>query len=1160
MAIKSLHSEHLEGRWRNYKYRFFVSYSHRDTERVDAFDQRFRRYRLPKELENIWTQFGPPPKTLKPYFRDRRSMGAGHSLDGDVLDALRTSAALIVFCSPNSARSDYVNKEIRLFRELHAKEAHRYGEQPRIFPIIIDGDPASQGDDHCFPDALKEQLRPDGTVDTENLIEPIAADAREEGDGPDSAFYKLLAGLLGVDADLISREDIRREHLENTRFALIATIIALVIVGLTTVLANNAIQERDRWAAQDEMLADRAEDLLVEGKIRRAKLAALEGTNQARMVVLNHENMGWLSGLGIVRPQSQKVLDVLRVAYESPLYDRKPLNSADRAAPEIEPSAPAQWAPPAFPILTIPTGDDTFLGFYESTEDLQGQLPFWTFRIDGYDIVGSDHNYRVIGLSQDRSHVQVFRVSNSASSNEIIVSRDGIRVPTDWVAEEAQHTIARFSPDPGEGGLVEEVLILASGGEVRFINSQHETEEDYVQRFELGHLLGISDLNNLAVLDAQVTSVSLSPSGENGAVAYTSAAGVFLTTFETRSESAPQLHYLGASGDKPQVSFLSDTGLGILTPLGELLVADLTQLVPADDPESEAQDPQRRFADANGVFRIAEAQKQILADPNTSQLIGLGADGAIRVWTPRSNRQGTVEFALHRVIASDADGHPYRWIDHAPAGYSQGSEQSLYIAQRLRPDDACDSSAVGCFESISKKADDLRLRRTELVDWACWDLYSQQSGPDFTASEVESLREELGLEEQPFFAFGHPHISCKSTRQALFSDENAPLDSLEANQSDPWREIIDDLPTALSEAATEALEELIRSHDSPEHFRRTALHDELVKLRATRGEGFSPEDADRLRALIEIQTWSFADGSINIQWDRELAEQNALKAGLIESANEVALYVEEELPADLPLSPGPLPPPSPPPRAMVLYTQVVNEGDRSLANALNASLEDSGLSFDSTAFPGQRTTVRVDAPGVEFQDIYLKNDSIRYYGADASEIAQALAETLRSQSPECNPDVRDLSGAYQSISSDIFELWLSEGSACLPRGRETAESATLDVRYYQLPDDNPEVLRSLQRELAGSNELSTHPAQLNGVPINMVACHPDLSGAALERFKKITIQLLKDKVELRRIAPFRNPDRKRPNRIEILHSTAAENTPLISETQVLEMKGCTEIL
>jgi hypothetical protein len=70
------------------------------------------------------------PKSLRPIFRDRDDFAAGHSLTDQTLAALDASCALIVLASPTSAKSRYVNEEIRLFTSRHP-------DRP-VIPVILD--------------------------------------------------------------------------------------------------------------------------------------------------------------------------------------------------------------------------------------------------------------------------------------------------------------------------------------------------------------------------------------------------------------------------------------------------------------------------------------------------------------------------------------------------------------------------------------------------------------------------------------------------------------------------------------------------------------------------------------------------------------------------------------------------------------------------------------------------------------------------------------------------------------------------------------------------------------------------------------------------------------------------------------------------------------
>lgn len=154
---------------------------------------------------------------------------------------------MLVLCSPAAAHSRWVNEEILAFKRL--------GRGERIVALIVDGEPtAGDGPEQCFPPALRLRLREDGQL-SEQPVEPIAADAREIGDGPRRARRKVQAALLGVHYDkLVQREQQRR----NRR---LVAVTALSVLGMAGTLALSftawrAQQDADRRRAQAENLVD----------------------------------------------------------------------------------------------------------------------------------------------------------------------------------------------------------------------------------------------------------------------------------------------------------------------------------------------------------------------------------------------------------------------------------------------------------------------------------------------------------------------------------------------------------------------------------------------------------------------------------------------------------------------------------------------------------------------------------------------------------------------------------------------------------------------------------------------------------------------------------------------------------------------------------------
>ena len=222
----------------NFRYRAFLSYSHRDRRWADWLHRALERYRVPDRLAQGTTGERRLPPRLAPIFRDRDELPSSPSLSAAIREALADSEALIVICSPHAARSRWVDEEIRQFRAL--------GRGERIFCCIVDGVPGSGDDRECLPPSL----RGDGSG---AAADPLAADARQEGDGRSGAKLKLIAGLLGVGLDELRQRDLRRRYRQLAAVTAGALVVAVVTVSLA-VFALLARGEADRRRTQAEDL------------------------------------------------------------------------------------------------------------------------------------------------------------------------------------------------------------------------------------------------------------------------------------------------------------------------------------------------------------------------------------------------------------------------------------------------------------------------------------------------------------------------------------------------------------------------------------------------------------------------------------------------------------------------------------------------------------------------------------------------------------------------------------------------------------------------------------------------------------------------------------------------------------------------------------------
>ena len=206
----------------DFKYRAFLSYSHADTPLAKWLHSRLEGFPL-RGLTGRATALGPVPRQLRPIFRDREDFSAGGSLNDQSIAALDASAALVVLCSPASAKSHYVNEEIRLFK-------HRHPGRP-IVPVILAGKPDG-GEQECFAPALRFELDAEGLITDRPASMSLAADVREEGDGRDLALAKVAASLIGVPSDEVYRRAEReRKRQARIRNAVAAFILLLAITG-----------------------------------------------------------------------------------------------------------------------------------------------------------------------------------------------------------------------------------------------------------------------------------------------------------------------------------------------------------------------------------------------------------------------------------------------------------------------------------------------------------------------------------------------------------------------------------------------------------------------------------------------------------------------------------------------------------------------------------------------------------------------------------------------------------------------------------------------------------------------------------------------------------------------------------------------------------------
>ena len=170
-----------------YKYFAFISYNSKDTEWGKRVQKKLENYRMPATQcsEHGWER-----TPIKPVFFAPTDIQPG-GLTEELQERLRASRNLIVICSPHSAKSEWVGKEIAFF--------HQLGRTKQIHFFIVDGTPHSgNSETECF----------NPIVETLGLPEILGANIHEKiyrwpWMNRERAYVQLISKLLGVEFDAI---------------------------------------------------------------------------------------------------------------------------------------------------------------------------------------------------------------------------------------------------------------------------------------------------------------------------------------------------------------------------------------------------------------------------------------------------------------------------------------------------------------------------------------------------------------------------------------------------------------------------------------------------------------------------------------------------------------------------------------------------------------------------------------------------------------------------------------------------------------------------------------------------------------------------------------------------------------------------------------------
>lgn len=261
------------------EYQAFISYRHAEADsRVAAEVQRsLEHFHIPLDLRSQ-TGF----KSLAPVFRDKEELPVTSELAHDITEALENARRLIVICSPRTAESMWVQREIETFLKTH--------EPSEILTVLAEGEPGE-----VIPEILLNQKRTvvleDGsTQEAIVAVEPLSCDFRSPHRREHrSEVTRLAAAILGVPYDALAR----RQQRYRRRIAAAAALAASAVMAYGTwSLVTIRRSYREIQASQSTALVRDALELYGQGDNLAAielALAALPAEGSERPLVPSAE-------------------------------------------------------------------------------------------------------------------------------------------------------------------------------------------------------------------------------------------------------------------------------------------------------------------------------------------------------------------------------------------------------------------------------------------------------------------------------------------------------------------------------------------------------------------------------------------------------------------------------------------------------------------------------------------------------------------------------------------------------------------------------------------------------------------------------------------------------------------------------------------------------
>ncbi len=189
----------------------FISYSHQDMAVAKWLQKKLEAFKLPTKIYN---DIDASSRYLRPIFRDESDLNTG-ILSDELRKNLIESKYLILICSPNSAKSQWVSDEAKAFVEM--------GRLEQIIPIVISDGKISERE--LFPQFLKFYF----TEHPEKELLGVNYNISKK----DKTLIRIVSRILNVSFDSLWKRHLRQKRVKWTSTAITSTLISI----LTYILA-----------------------------------------------------------------------------------------------------------------------------------------------------------------------------------------------------------------------------------------------------------------------------------------------------------------------------------------------------------------------------------------------------------------------------------------------------------------------------------------------------------------------------------------------------------------------------------------------------------------------------------------------------------------------------------------------------------------------------------------------------------------------------------------------------------------------------------------------------------------------------------------------------------------------------------------------------------